>query len=471
VGSTLTGMASTGADATSSVSLDNRSTWNMTDSSNLTTLVNNGVVNFVHLGHTLTTATLSGAGNFHLETDIAAGVTDCIVIDEFSEGNHVLYITNVGANPSGTEADLVLVYDYSSGDAVFSGTASAGMYKYEVQFRDAGLDGYEWFLGLVPGLGDGGSDLINLTVGNNDWFINSVNQNANQLGNSRAGIDWNTRSIAPASSGYSKGGGGKKNVVALEKTRDWNIWAQTYGQQRNYHLPIEGVTHARAIFYGAAIGADQTWDLDEDNKLITGIFGAYDGSNLDFRRNGDKAEGYSFGAGAYATWAERSGYYADALVKVSALHQDLRSSEKASFNNVGVGLYLDAGKRYDLEADWYIEPSLAFTYAHMTGYNYLVSVESANIYQFRAATALGKRVEDVTLFGKVGVAEQTSSGGKLTDGLNTWTPNSNGLRAELTLGAIWQLDANNMLSLSYNASFGKKYTQPWGVNFGFTHKF
>jgi outer membrane autotransporter protein len=228
----------------------------------------------------------------------------------------------------------------------------------------------------------------------------------------------------------------------------------------------------RAYFYGVAIGVDRLWVLDEDNKLITGVFGAYDGAYFDLRRDNSRAEGQGFGGGAYATWAERSGWYADALVKVSALHQDLRSDGvESDLSNVGIGAYLDAGKRFDLANDWYVEPFAAFTYAHMTGYSYLVSVDAANLYQVRAGASVGKRFDEVTVYAKAAAAEQFSSAGSLTDGVNTWKPNSNGFRVECALGAVWQISENNTLNASYNTSFGKKYTQSWGVNAGFSHRF
>jgi outer membrane autotransporter protein len=443
--------------------LNGTSTWNMTDSSWVTNLTNNATVNFVNLGDTLTIGHLDGNGVFHLETNFVAGTTDFIHILGTAEGSFKIIITNLGNRPKGQEAPLHIVQlDGANNGVSFSGSTLLGVgmnqFKAEVYTEDEA----NWYVGLIPtgNASNLGSDVINTIVGNNDSFVNSLEQLGGQFAVNRNGLDW---SASPA--GFSKGGG--KNTKG---TRDWNVWAQTYGQQRNYHLP--NVHHMRAIFWGVAVGADKAFDLDANNKLITGIFGAYDGSHFDLRQNQSKAEGYGIGGGVYASWAERSGWYADALVKVSRLHQDLKSDESANFSNTGIGAKVEAGKRFDLNAGWFIEPSASVTYAHLMGYDLSVaSVESTNVYRFRAGTALGKRIADVTVFTKLAAADQESSGGKIKDGLNEWTTNSNGLRAELTLGAAWAINADNTFSVSYNTSFGSKYTQPWGVNAGFSHKF
>jgi len=75
------------------------------------------------------------------------------------------------------------------------------------------------------------------------------------------------------------------------------------------------------------------------------------------------------------------------------------------------------------------------------------------------------------VFVKAAAAGQTSGGGRVSDGFNSWRPNSDGCRAELSLGTLWRLDASNQINLSYQAAFGSRYTQPWGVNLGYNYKF
>ncbi|MDR1144961.1 MAG: autotransporter outer membrane beta-barrel domain-containing protein [Verrucomicrobiales bacterium] len=48
---------------------------------------------------------------------------------------------------------------------------------------------------------------------------------------------------------------------------------------------------------------------------------------------------------------------------------------------------------------------------------------------------------------------------------------TDGARAELGAGLIWQLDADNQLHLDYEASFGDKYDKPWGLSAGYRHQF
>jgi outer membrane autotransporter protein len=330
------------------------------------------------------------------------------------------------------------------------------------------------------------SDILNAKVANTDMFVNSVNQISGQLATERAGISWD----APTGIiGYSKDGNPVHGKLDPQGTRNWNIWAQAYGDQRNYNLKYDGVDKMKASFYGVALGADKTWAPDDNNRIILGVFAAYDGDYLDFQHNGSNGKGYGFGGGAYATWANRDGWYVDALAKVSYLSQKINSSDdmgnktSARFHNMGIGVMADIGKRFNLAGGWYIEPQVAVTFAHMTGYNYVtqgasqvgIRTGAENIYQFRGGAAIGHRWETSSgyweAYIKAMAADQSGSGGSLTDGYLSWSPNSNGYRTEISVGVTWQIDANNRLNLCYQTAFGSKYTQPWGITFGFSHSF
>jgi len=291
------------------------------------------------------------------------------------------------------------------------------------------------------------SDIINMVVGRNDLFTNSLNQ----LGNPRARLDWTSPIV-----------------------RGWSAWSRAYALQRNYHLQIEGVSRMRALFYGVAIGADRVWNLNNDNKLIAGVFGAYDGSHFNFRRNdGSRSKGSGLGGGVYASWSERDGWFADALVKASALRENLRSfGTRATFNNNGIGAMIAAGKHFTRGDYWVFEPAVNITYAHLAGCNNaLVSVGCTDVFQYRAGLTFGRHVNNVELFGRIGALRQKSSGARITDNVNVWTANSDGCRAELALGLNWRINDRSHFDIAYHTSFGAGYTQPWGVNLGLNYKF
>ncbi|MDR2463833.1 MAG: autotransporter outer membrane beta-barrel domain-containing protein, partial [Verrucomicrobiales bacterium] len=67
--------------------------------------------------------------------------------------------------------------------------------------------------------------------------------------------------------------------------------------------------------------------------------------------------------------------------------------------------------------------------------------------------------------------EQISRGNKVTISGDSWSPNTNGARAEIGAGLIWNLDENNQLHLDYEASFGAKFDKPWGLNAGYRYQF
>ncbi|MDR2462942.1 MAG: autotransporter outer membrane beta-barrel domain-containing protein, partial [Verrucomicrobiales bacterium] len=72
---------------------------------------------------------------------------------------------------------------------------------------------------------------------------------------------------------------------------------------------------------------------------------------------------------------------------------------------------------------------------------------------------------------KVSGVEQVSTGGKVKASGGEWRPNLDGARAEIGAGLIWKFNAAHQLSLDYEASFGDKFTKPWGLNAGYRYQF
>jgi outer membrane autotransporter protein len=105
-----------------------------------------------------------------------------------------------------------------------------------------------------------------------------------------------------------------------------------------------------------------------------------------------------------------------------------------------------------------------------------ISAQDLDALQLRIGSVFGRTI-NLTNSGalqpyiKISGVETISSGGAIRNGYQHTRANTDGARAELGGGLIWQLDTNNQLHLDYEASFGDKYDKPWGLTAGYRHQF
>ncbi|MDR2463023.1 MAG: autotransporter outer membrane beta-barrel domain-containing protein [Verrucomicrobiales bacterium] len=473
--SAWTGSGTHGIDAVLTVNLDNDSTWNMTDNSTVTNLApsNSGKVVFQKdpgTFKTLTTRNLSGSGEFHMNTDLAAGDADRLIVSGTSAGSHQVRITNHGAQTLGTE-DALLLIETADGQASFNGSVSVGMFDYSLY-----QDQTDWYLSVSgtnlppnpptpptpPSLSDGGKIILIVppSIGQN-WFdhTKTIGNHLGDLRDDKAGI--------------------------LEA-----LWVRSYGAQLNIAPNMTG-SGVREYQYGVDIGGDHRWNLDKGNTLTAGGFVGYGRIDRALRNGfGGSADTDHYHAGVYAIWQHECGLWADIIAKGQYADSQLSAWDAsqnhmtASYGNWGGGVTLDAGKKFSFDQGWFVEPSLSAGYAHLMGNNYTtgganqfaVSISDADLFQFRVGVAFGRALKlknsgVLQPYLKIAGVQQISTGGKVTASGSEWRPNFDGARAEVGGGILWQLNADHQLSLDYEASFGDKYDKPWGLTAGYRCQF
>jgi outer membrane autotransporter protein len=105
-----------------------------------------------------------------------------------------------------------------------------------------------------------------------------------------------------------------------------------------------------------------------------------------------------------------------------------------------------------------------------------ISAQDLDALQLRIGSLFGRTIKltnggALQPYIKISGVETISSGGTIRNGYQHTRANTDGARAELGAGLIWQLDTNNQLHLDYEASFGDKYDKPWGLSAGYRHQF
>jgi outer membrane autotransporter protein len=264
-----------------------------------------------------------------------------------------------------------------------------------------------------------------------------------------------------------------------------NLWLRSYGQQLNVGSQVAGHAYEQLI-YGVDLGTDHKFTISADSDLYLGVYAGYGRSDIDYRTPGTDGEINSYYGGLYATWLHSSGFYIDATFKAASVDNNLKAPYgnaqlKASYNDVNLGGSIEIGKKFTFADEWFIEPQLQVNYLHILAENYTagpltISAQDLDALQFRIGSVFGRTI-NLTNSGalqpyiKISGVETISTGGTLHNGYQSTRANTDGARAELGGGLIWQLDADNQLHLDYEASFGDKYDKPWGLSAGYRHQF
>ncbi|MDR1145159.1 MAG: autotransporter outer membrane beta-barrel domain-containing protein [Verrucomicrobiales bacterium] len=264
-----------------------------------------------------------------------------------------------------------------------------------------------------------------------------------------------------------------------------NLWIRSYGQQLNIGSQVSGKAYEQLI-YGVDLGTDHKFTISADSDLYLGVYAGYGRSDLDYRTLGADGEINSYYGGLYATWLHSSGFYLDATIKAASVDNDLKAPYgntqlKANYSDVNLGGSIEIGKKFTFKDDWFIEPQFQVNYLHILAEDYqagpmTINAQDLDALQLRIGSLFGRTI-NLTNSGalqpyvKISGVETISTGGTIRNGYQHTRANTDGARAELGGGIIWQLNANNQLHLDYEASFGDKYDKPWGLSAGYRHQF
>ncbi|MDR1145823.1 MAG: autotransporter outer membrane beta-barrel domain-containing protein, partial [Verrucomicrobiales bacterium] len=264
-----------------------------------------------------------------------------------------------------------------------------------------------------------------------------------------------------------------------------NIWLRSYGQQLNIGSQVAGQAYQQ-LLYGIDLGTDHKFTLNADNDLYLGIYAGYGRSDIDYRTPAADGELNSYYGGLYATWLHSSGFYIDATFKAASIDNNLKAPYgttqlTANYSDVNIGGSIEIGNKFTFADDWFIEPQFQVNYLHILAEDYQagpmsITASDLDALQLRIGSLFGRTLKltnggALQPYVKISGVETISSGGTIRNGYQHTRANTDGARAELGAGLIWQLNTNNQLHLDYEASFGDKYDKPWGLTAGYRHQF
>ncbi|WP_302154452.1 autotransporter outer membrane beta-barrel domain-containing protein [Phascolarctobacterium faecium] len=229
------------------------------------------------------------------------------------------------------------------------------------------------------------------------------------------------------------------------------------------------------------LGYDEVTKRTAEKTRYQGAALSYtDGSGSYSRGSGDNSsKAISF----YNTEMGSKGHYLDLVFKISNMDNDFTvydtNSKKITgdFNNTGVALSAEYGRKNDLQNGWYIEPQAQFTLGYFGGDNYVTSngieVNQSGIKSAvgRIGFNIGKQIGSKGLVyakanllhefgGGYDVTMADSSGQvKVSDSFNdTWF--------EYGIGAALAAGKNSHVYFDVERSAGSDFTKDWQWNAG-----
>lgn len=459
-GSGFTGTSTVSGSNTIDFTFNNGAGWDVTGDASLTNLnIFNGSLVDLTKGSsdtTLTAKKLSGTdGVIKMDID-GTGGGDKLVL-ESHEGSHLLKLNNSG-----------------SGDAKGTVIASVGdeQGRFAVEDSEGTLHWTETVL-----------DAVN-NAGSTDWTIKGVHQ-----------VDPEEKATASVAATLSV------NALNYYTWRTENdrlmkrmgelryngedakgIWLRVSGSK----IGGSGKFGFENKYTAYELGYDEVVKQTAGSTCYQGLALSYaDGQGSYSHGNGDNSnKAISF----YTTEIGSKGHYLDVVFKLSNLENDFTVFDTngkkitGDFNNTGIALSAEYGRKNYLPKGWFIEPQAQFTLGYLGGDSYSTSngiaVSQSGIKSAvgRLGFNVGKQMSSKGLVylkanvlhefgGAYNVTMSDSSDRlKVTDTFNdTWF--------EYGIGAGFALSNNSTMYFEVERSVGGDVTKNWGANLGVQYSF
>ena len=452
------------------LSLINGSKWDMAGSSYITdlNLGENSVVNLNYSSDVIPKNNyrvlrvynnlIGNGGTFNMDIDASKNVqnSDRIYISGTHEGTHYITLNNIGASIDGAKGTILVSVADEQGD--FKANDSEGTLYWNTYKLSKKTDG------VTNGY----------TV---DWVLDEVEKKPDLL----------TTSV---------------NTILSANALNYHTWRtendkllQRMGELRHNGEEAKGAwfrVKGSKIGRGGKFGFDNKYTANElgydevakrtvDKTRYQGAAISYTDGSSSYSRGsgGNSSKAISF----YNTEIGSKGHYLDLVLKISNMDNDFTvydtNSNKITgdFNNTGVALSAEYGRKNALKNGWYIEPQAQFTLGYLGGDCYTASngieVNQSGIKSAvgRVGFNIGKAIGSKGIiyakanllheFGGSYNVTMTDSSGRVnvSDSFNdTWF--------EYGIGAAFASGKNSHVYFDIERSSGSDFTKDWLWNIG-----
>ncbi|MBV9276508.1 MAG: autotransporter outer membrane beta-barrel domain-containing protein, partial [Verrucomicrobia bacterium] len=491
------------------LSIDGSSQWILPGSSNLKSLTVSPGAEVIFSAplfsfhRTMTLGSLAGTGGvFGMNIDLGLQLGDRIDITGASAGSHLLTFVDVGRGLDLRRNAALLLVETADGVAGFSGATEGAVFKYYVVHGNgssATPDPDEWdlvradqitrdqvtrregqFLGSINtpvGLStvDTLTNSANAAIGTygagTPLFYADMDTLSQRLGElrllsneARQMVDAEGKEIVPSTPAQSPAIG---------------TWVRGFGSGMTINDQVS--RSFDQTIGGFQIGADKRFAAFSGD-LYLGVFSSYIYASRDFL-DGSSGSSNAFSLGAYATWINPQGWYADLVLKYSQLWNYFNAPSSSGSTGTGdytipsLGGSLEIGKRFDV-GRFFFEPQAQLAGVWEAGNSYTASnglaVGLSDQYSLRGR--VGLRAGMHLAFGngmvlepyvKVSAIHEFLTGDQIALDSIPFEPTISGTWVAAGAGVAAKLSQSVYLYGEYDYLNGDRIREPWAVNAGF----
>ena len=460
------GKIETDNSARTDLSLTENSVWEVTDHSYLNHLVNDHSTIDMTQDNGKFTALMvenlsgnDGVIKMHVDTSLSANNSDKLYITDTLTGTQYIDLYDVNSHtPIGAEGVgtvLATVNNHNGSFAAVDGEGTLYWNRYELDKQDT-------------------ADLSGSYT--KDWYLKQV-----------AKINVPTTSI---------------QTVMSANALNYHTWRNENDKllQRMGELRLNGEDTQGVWFRirGAKIGRDGSFDFENkytayelgydavtkqtaDKTRYQGVAFSYtDGDSSYTRGSGDNSsKAISF----YNTEIGSKGHYLDMILKIGTMDNDFTVYDTRSnkitgdFNNTGISLSGEYGRKNALEHGWYFEPQAQFTLGYLGGDDYTTS-NGIKVDQSGIKSAVGRIGFNIgreigakgIIYAKANLLHEFGGGYNVTmnDGSDSLKVSDtfNDTWFEYGVGAAFKTSDNSHIYLDVERSAGSDFTKNWQWNVG-----
>jgi outer membrane autotransporter protein len=334
-------------------------------------LQNNGLIamspvsNASQLGNNLVVNNFSGNGSMQMTTDFANNSNDLLIVNGTSSGQQKLILNNPQQNVDPAVGAVMTLVQTADGVATFSGGADGGTFQYVVSRGNGSAvapDPDDWYLVrldlLNSGLGGGSSIPIK-------DILTSTATAAISMFSASVPLFYSDMTTLTARMGD----------LRLGDTS--GAWIRSFGNKMQIDNQISRPFNQNTG--GLQAGYDKAMMLNASH-LNLGVFTDYMYAAQQFHQNATGAT-QNFSLGAYATWLQPNGWYADVVAKYSEYWNDFQATtfnglpSRAYYRTPALGGSLEVGKKiiFATSHALFIEPQIQLTTAWIDAVHYQAS--------------------------------------------------------------------------------------------------
>ena len=394
---------------------------------------------------------LNGTGVFSMSSNLAAGISDYINVQD-GDGNFGLIINDYS---QGTAPDKFKIIDKSTAahDSFYlvGGAVDVGAYRYDLV-----QENNDWFLEHTEQLSDATYVARNTFSAISSLFFSHLTPVYNRLHFQHQNFDHNN-----------------------------GLWIKGIGRRVNQNY--KDGTSSRTDIYGESLGFDHQVFSSDGIHITAGLYSGFTSSQQKFDVDG-QGDGQTYSFGLYSTLLTDNKYFLDVMGTYFRHHQKNRSytpageSVIAKFNTDGWQTALTAGKRFDFDNDWFLSPFLGMNYMYVQGVDYqtnfntLIQADSADYLSNSLGFTGGK-----SFYLDSGVVLDAYSQVNM---IYDWDAKSSvaiadyfaeddlaSLHYEFSLGLNATWNSHSSAYMEFTSQFGDKVDVPWAFSVGYQYNF